>query len=116
MAPPLDKAAVEFHQKMVVSLNAELRERTRGLYGVAFQQLGLPANLQVKVIDILTQQQQELEQQALGAALSGNFLTPMSPEEMRTHQAQQDDQLRSVLGGLDLHSSINIKQRFLTAL
>jgi hypothetical protein len=96
--PPLDKAAIEMHQTMVAGLNVELRERTRGLYGVAFQQLGLPANLQEKVIDILTQQQHQIEQQAFEAAQSGNFLTPLSPEEMRTQQAQQDDQLRSVLG------------------
>jgi hypothetical protein len=96
--PPLDKAAVEIHQAMVVGLNAELRERTRGLYGVAFQQLGLPANLQEKVIDILTEQQQQLEQQAFEAAQSGKFPTPLSPEEMRRQQAQEDDQLHSVLG------------------
>ena len=83
---------------MVAGLHAELRERTRVLYGVAFQQLGLPANLQEKVIDILTQQQQQLEQQAFEAAQSGNFPAPPSPEEMRTQQAQQDNQLRSVLG------------------
>jgi hypothetical protein len=96
--PPLDKAAIEIHQTMVAGLNAELRKRTRGLYGVAFQQLGLPANLQEKVIDILTQQQQQLEQQAFEAAQSGNFLAPILPEEMRRQQAQQDDELRSVLG------------------
>jgi hypothetical protein len=96
--PPLDKAAIEIHRTMVAGLNAEIRERTRALYGVAFQQLGLPANLQEKVMDILTQQQQQLEQQAFEAAQSGRFLTSLSPEEMRTQQAQQDDQLRSLLG------------------
>ena len=79
-------------------MNAKLRERTRSLYGVAFQQLGLPANLQEKVIDILTQQQQQLEQQAFDAAQSGKLPDPPSPQEMRTQQAQQDNQLRSVLG------------------
>jgi hypothetical protein len=97
-APQFDEAAIELHQKMVVSLNAELRAQTRGLYRVAFQQLGLSANLQERVIDILTQQQRELEQQAFGAAQSSNFLTPISPEEMRTQQTQKDDQLRIVLG------------------
>ena len=95
---PLDKAAIEFHRTMAASLNAKLRERTRSLYGVAFQQLGLPANLQEKVIDILTQQQQQLEQQAFDAAQSGKLPDPPSPQEMRTQQAQQDNQLRSVLG------------------
>jgi hypothetical protein len=75
---------------MVAGLHAELRERTRVLYGVAFQQLGLPAKLQEKVIDILTQQQQQLEQQAFEAAQSGSFPAPPSPEEMRTQKAQQE--------------------------
>ena len=96
--PPLDKAAIEFHRKVAPSFTAELRERTKRLYGLAFQQLGLPANLQEKVIDILTQQQQQLEEQAYEAAQSGSFPAPPSPEEMRTQQAQQDNQLRSVLG------------------
>jgi hypothetical protein len=96
--PRLDKAAIEIHQTMVAGLNAELRERTRGLYGVAFLQLGLPPNLQEKVIDILRQQQQQLEQQAFEAAQSGNSLAPILPEEMRRQQAQQDDKLRAVLG------------------
>jgi hypothetical protein len=96
-SPLLDKDAVEMHRKMAVGLNAELRERTRGLYGVAFQQLGLPANLQEKVIDILTQQQQQLEQQAFEAAQSGNVPAPPSPDAFRAQQVQQDQQLRSVL-------------------
>ena len=83
---------------MAANFNANLRERTRSLYGVAFQQLRLPTNLQERVIDILTQQQQQLEQQAFEAAQSGNVPAPPSPEEMRTRQAQQDNQLRSVLG------------------
>ena len=96
--PRLDKAAIEIHRKMAAGLNAELRKQTRRLYGVAFQQLSLPANLQEKVIDILTQQQQQLEEQAFEAAQSGNVPAPPSPEEMLTQQAQQDNQLRSVLG------------------
>jgi hypothetical protein len=52
--PPLDKAAFEIHQTMVVGLNAELRKRTRGLYEVVFQELGLPENVQEKVLEILT--------------------------------------------------------------
>jgi hypothetical protein len=96
--PPLDKAQIEIHRTMIAGLNVGLRERTRELYGVAFQQLRLPANLQEKVIDILTQQQQQLEQQAFEAAQSGNLPAPLSLEQSRTQQAQQDDQLRSVLG------------------
>jgi len=96
--PPLNKAAIEIHRTMVAGLNGEIRERTRALYGAAFQQLGLPANLQEKVMEILTQQQQQLEQQAFEAAKSGRFLTSLSPEEIRKQQAQQDEQLRSVLG------------------
>ena len=96
--PPLDKAAIEFHRTVAASFTAELRERTKRLYGLAFQQLGLPANLQEKVIDILTQQQQQLEQQAFEAAQSGKLPDLPSPEEMRTQQVQQDNQLRLVLG------------------
>lgn len=96
--PPLDKAAAEVHQTMVAGLNAELREQTKRLYGVAFQQLNLPVNVQDKVINILTQQQQQLEQQAFAAAQSGSLPTPPSPEDIRMQQAQQDDQLRSLLG------------------
>jgi hypothetical protein len=93
-----DKAAVEIHQAMVAGLNAELRERTRGLYGRVFQEVGLTANLQEKVIDILTQQQQQLEQQAFAAAQSGNLPVPPSPEQIRMQQVEQENQLRSVLG------------------
>jgi hypothetical protein len=96
--PPLDKAAFEIHQTMVVGLNAELRKRTRGLYEVVFQELGLPENVQEKVLEILTQQQRHIEQQAFEAAQSSELLTPLASEEVRTQQAQQDVQLRSVLG------------------
>jgi hypothetical protein len=114
--PPLDKTVIEMRRKMAAGFNAELREQTRRLYGVAFQQLGLPANLQEKVIDILTKQQQQLEQQAFEAAQSGNIPAPPSLEEIRTQQAQQDNQLRSVLGMRGSVSSTGIKQQFLTAL
>jgi hypothetical protein len=95
---PLDKAAIENHRKMVISLNADLRQRTGNLYGPVFNQLNLPASLQQKVIDILMQQQQQLEEQAFKAAESGSLPAPPSPEEMQAEQAQQDNQLRSVLG------------------
>jgi len=96
--PPFDKAAVEIDRKIAGSLKAEMRERTRKLYGAAFQQLGLSASLEEKVIGILTQQEQQLEQQAYESAQSGNVPIPPSPEEMQAQQAQQENQLRSVLG------------------
>jgi hypothetical protein len=96
--PPPDEAAVETHRKMVVGLNAKIREETRTLYSGAFEQLGLPANLQEKIIDILTKQRKQLEQQAFDAASSGRFPTPPSPEAIREQQSQQDQELRSVLG------------------
>jgi hypothetical protein len=68
------------------------------MYGGAFQQLRLPADLQEKVIDILTQPEKQLEQQAFDAAQSGDIPAPPSPDEMQAQQAQQDQQLRSVLG------------------
>jgi hypothetical protein len=99
LAPiPLDKAAVEIHQKMLPCFNADLRERTGKLYGVFFKQLGLSPDLQGKVIDILTQQQQQLEEQAFKAARSGSLPAPPPPEEVQAQLAQQDNQLRSALG------------------
>jgi hypothetical protein len=68
------------------------------MYGEAFQQLRLSVDLQEKVIDILTQPEKQLEQQAFEAAQSGNIPAPPSPEEMQAQRAQQDQQLRSVLG------------------
>jgi hypothetical protein len=94
----LDKTAVETRQKLAADLKAELRERTRNLYGAAFKQLGLPANIQERVIDILTQQQQQLEQEAFETGQSGNVPEPPSPDALRAEQGRQDQQLRSVLG------------------
>jgi hypothetical protein len=96
--PAPDKANLEIHRKFVASLNAKIRQETARLYGGAFQQLHLPADLQQKILDILTQQQKQLEQQAFEAAQSGNLPAPPSPEAIRAQQAQQDQQLRSVLG------------------
>src|SRR5258708_2807633 len=97
LSPP-DQATIETHRKLVASLNREIREATGKMYEGAFQQLRLPRDLQEKVIDILTKQQKQLEQQAFDAAQSGNIPAPPSPEEMQAQQAQQDQQLRSVLG------------------
>lgn len=97
-APPRDQATIQAHQKLVDSLNREIRKATRRMYEGAFQQLRLPAHLQDKVIDILTHQQKQLEQQAFDAAQSGNIPARPSLEEMQAQQAQQDQQLRSVLG------------------
>jgi hypothetical protein len=97
-SPTLDKSAIESHRGMLAGLNSELRDRTKELYTPAFQQLGLSANLQEKVIDILTSQQQQFEAQAFAAAQSGGVPSIPSPEEMRMQQAQQNNQLRSALG------------------
>ena len=96
--PPPDKATIEIHRKLVANLNRETREAARRMYEGAFQQLQLPRNLQDKVIDILTQPLEQLEQQAFDAAQSGTIPAPPSPEEMQAQQAQEDQQLRSVLG------------------
>ena len=93
--PPLDSAT---HQKIASAINARMRETTKKLYGDFFQQLFLSADLQEKVIDVLTQQQKELEQQTFEAAQAGRLLTLPSPEEVREQQAQQNQQLLSVLG------------------
>jgi hypothetical protein len=86
------------HQKIAVGFNKDLREQTGKVYGTIFKQLNLPADVQQKVIDILMQAQQRLEQQAFEAAQSGSFPAPPSPQEIQMQQAQQDNQLRSVLG------------------
>lgn len=96
--PPPDQVAREAHSKMADSLDATVRQETRRLFQGAFQQLHLPADLQDKVIGILTQQQRQLEQQAFDAAQSGSVPAPPSLEDMRTQQAEQDQQLRLVLG------------------
>jgi hypothetical protein len=75
-----------------------MHQDTKRLYGPAFQQLHLPEELQNKVIDILMQPQQQLEQQAFEAAQSGTLPVPPSPETLRAQQAVQDQQLRSALG------------------
>ena len=99
--PPPDERALELHRRAADDLNAKLREATKRLYAGVFQQLHLPADLQEKVIDILTQQQKQLEQQAFEATQSGTLPAPPSPAEARAQQAQQDQQLRSVLGDAD---------------
>jgi hypothetical protein len=96
--PPTDRATMEAHRKLVAGLNREMRDATRKMYEGAFQQLRLPKDQQENVIEILTQPQKELEQQAFDAAQSGNIPAPPSPEEMQAQQAQQDQELRSVLG------------------
>ena len=83
---------------MAAGLNAKLREATKGLYASAFRQLQLPVDLQEKVVDILTQQEKRLEQEAFEAAQSGSVPALPSPEVVRAQQAQQDQQLLSVLG------------------
>jgi hypothetical protein len=96
--PPRDQATIQAHQKLVASLNREIREATRRMYEGAFRQLQLPADLQEKVIDILTQPEKQLEQQGFDAAQSGNIPAPPSPEEMQAQLAQEDQELRSALG------------------
>lgn len=96
--PPLDQRALEAHPRMVADLNVKLREATKALYAGAFTQLHLPADVQDKVLDILTQGQMELEQQAFEAAQSGTMPVLPSPAQMQAQQAQQEQQLRSALG------------------
>ena len=71
---------------------------TKNLFGDFFQQLHLSADLQAKVIDVITQQARESEQQAFESMQSGKFVEPPSPEAMQAQRAQQDQQLRSLLG------------------
>jgi hypothetical protein len=75
-----------------------MRQETKQLYSGLFKQLALSADQQAKVVDILTQPQRQIEQQAFEAAQSGRSLTPPSPNAIRAEQAQQDQQLRSALG------------------
>ncbi len=101
LPPPPDDRALKVHRMMVADLSAKLREATKGLYAGAFQQLHLSADLQEKVVDILTQEQKQWEQQAFEAAQSGTLPALPSPAAVRAQQAQQDQELRSVLGDAD---------------
>jgi hypothetical protein len=93
--PPIDAAT---RQKIVAGLKARLRDATKNLFGDFFQQLHLSADLQEKVMDILTQSLRQSEQQAFESMQSGEFVQPPSPEAMQAQQARQDQQLRSLLG------------------
>lgn len=96
--PPPKDASTEVHKQIAASLNGEIREATKNLYGAFFQQLSLPSTVQEKVIDILTEDQKQLEQQAFEAAQSGSIPVPPSPGEIRAQQEQQNEQLREALG------------------
>jgi hypothetical protein len=96
--PKLGEAGIALHQKMAAGIYAHMREDTKRVYGEVFQQLGVSGETQEKVLDILTQPQRQLEQQAFEAAQAGTFPTLPSPETMRAQQALQDQQLRSLLG------------------
>ncbi|MBV8899319.1 MAG: hypothetical protein JOY92_04310 [Verrucomicrobia bacterium] len=96
--PTPNQAMIEFHQKAAAGFQARLRQDTQHLYGGLFQQLGLSPDVEAKVLDILTQPQRQLEEQAFEAAQKGTIPAPMSPEQMRAQMAQQNQQLRSVLG------------------
>jgi hypothetical protein len=96
--PPPKEVATEIHKRVVAGLDSEVRQTTKKLYGTLFQQLSLPSDVQEKVIDILTHDQKQLEQQAFEAAQSGNIPVPPSPDEIRSQQEQQNQQLRAVLG------------------
>jgi hypothetical protein len=96
--PPPKELATEVHKRIAAGLDGEIREATNRLYGGFFQQLGLASTVQEKVIDILTKNQKQLEQQAFEAAQSGNIPVPPSPDEIRSQQEQQNQQLRATLG------------------
>jgi hypothetical protein len=96
--PPPKEVATEVHKSIAAGLDGEIRKATNKLYGAFFQQLSLPSTVQEKVIDILTQDQKQLEQQAFEAAQSGNIPVPPSPDEIRSQQEQQNQQLRAALG------------------
>ena len=96
--PPPKEVATEAHKRIAAGLDGEIREATKKLYGPLFQQLSLPSTVQERVIDILTHDQKQLEQQAFEAAQSGNIPVPPSPEEIRAQLEQQNQQLRATLG------------------
>jgi hypothetical protein len=88
----------ETQKEFAAALNRKFREETQKEFGALFQQLGLSASVQDKVIDILTQQEKQLEEQAFEAIKSGAVPTALSPDELQAQRAQQDQQLRAVLG------------------
>lgn len=96
--PTPNQAMIDFHQKAAAGFQAQLRQNTQHLYGGLFQRLGLSPDVQARVLDILTQPQRQLEAQAFEAAQNGTIPSPPSPEQMQAQLAQQNQQLRSVLG------------------
>lgn len=96
-SPPKD-VATEVHKKIAAGLNGEMRTATNRLYGAFFEQLNLPSTVQEKVIDLLTRDQEQLEQEAFEATQSGDIPVPPSPEEIRAQQEKQNQQMRAVLG------------------
>jgi hypothetical protein len=101
-SPPVpDRAAGEFHARFAADLRARLEAQTLGLYGRVFQKLHLAEGVQKEVIGVLTQQQRQMEEQAFAAAQGGTFPAPPSMETERAQQVQEDQRLRSLLGGAD---------------
>ena len=93
--PPRDETT---HQKVAAAIDGKTREAFKTIFGKLFEKLHLSADLQGKVIDILTQPLKQLEQQTFDAAQSGSIPTLPSPEALRAQQVLEDQQLRSVLG------------------
>jgi hypothetical protein len=103
LLPPPPAAVAEVSdeaplEEIAAGLRTRIRLETRRLYGDLFQELRLPADLEGKVIDILTEHEKQIVQQALEVARSGSTPVPPSPEALRAQQAQQDQQLHSLLG------------------
>jgi hypothetical protein len=96
--PPLDQRALEVHGRMVAGLHAKLRQAAKGFYAGAFRQLHLTADVEEKVLDILTQRQMQMEQELFAAAQSGTVPAPPSPAEARAQRAELNQQLNAVLG------------------
>ena len=62
--PSYSQTEEETHQKIKAGLNAQARASIQKLYTAFFQQAGLSADTQEKIIDILTEPHKQLEQEA----------------------------------------------------
>ena len=100
--PVYSQSDEEIHQKIKAGLNSQVRASIQKLYTTFFQQAGLSADIQEKIIDILTEPHKQLEQEAFEAAQSNTVPASGSSDKMNAQQAQQNQELRSVLGNAGL--------------
>ena len=90
--------ALAMRRRALSSFDATVRSQTQGMYASFFQHRKLSPELQAKAVEILSELEREMAQQADEAAQTGTLPPPPSSQEMRSREVQRDQQLRSLLG------------------